>query len=160
VRGVGNTGILSGVYRFREAAIMSQKAKKISATVVVLATAFGVLLYSSLGESLQQYKYVDEVMAAPQQWEGKRLKVHGYVVPKSIGRKDGTVQYRYEYRFDVERNGKTLRAFYTGTPPDQFKDEAEVVLTGVLKNNEFHATEMTAKCPSKYEERAPTEVGL
>jgi len=135
---------------------MSRKATQISATVFVLATAFGVLLYSSLGESLQQYKYVDEVMAAPQQWEGKRLKVHGYVVPKSIGRKESTVQYR----FDMERNGKTLRAFYTGTPPDQFKDEAEVVLTGVLKDNEFHATEMTAKCPSKYEERAPSEVGL
>ena len=135
---------------------MSRKATQVSATVLVLATAFGVLLYSSLGESLQQYKYVDEVMAAPQQWEGKRLKVHGYVVPNSIGRKESTVQYR----FDMERNGRTLRAFYTGTPPDQFKDQAEVVLTGVLKDNEFHATEMTAKCPSKYEERAPSEVGL
>jgi len=135
---------------------MSQKAKQISATVLVLATAFGVLLYSSLGESLQQYKYVDEVVAAPQQWEGKRFKLHGFVVPHSIGRKESTV----EYRFDIQRNGKTVRAYYTGTPADQFKDDAEVVLTGVMKGDSFHATEMTAKCPSKYEERAPSKVGI
>jgi len=137
---------------------MSRKATKISATVLVLATAFGVLLYSSLGESLQQYKYVDEVVAAPQQWEGQRFKLHGFVVPNSIGRKENT--NTVEYRFDIQRNGKTIRAYYTGIPADQFKDEAEVVLTGVMKGESFHATEMTAKCPSKYEERAPSEVGL
>ena len=152
----GNIGILSGVNYFRDVLSMSHKATKIGATVLVLAVAFGALLYASLGEALQQYKYVDEVMAAPQQWEGKPLKLHGYVVANSIGRKRDTV----EYRFDIQRNGRTVRAFYTGTPPDQFKDDAEVVLTGVLKGDEFHSTEMTAKCPSKYEERAPTKIGL
>lgn len=135
---------------------MSRKSKQISATVVVLATAFAVLLYSSLGESLQQYKYVDEVAASPQQYEGKLMQIHGFVVPNSIGRKENTP----EYRFDVQRNGKIIRAYYTGSPVDQFKDEAEVVLTGVLKGDSFHATSMTAKCPSKYEERAPTKLGL
>ena len=126
---------------------MSRKATQISATVLVLATAFGVLLYSSLGESLQQYKYVDEVVAAPQQWEGQRFKLHGFVVPHSIGRKENTV----EYRFDIQRNGKTLRAFYNGITPDTFKDDSEVVLTGVLTKEGFIATDMTAKCPSKYD---------
>ena len=152
----GNIGILSGVNYFRDVSIMSHKATKIGATLLVLAVAFGALLYASLGEALQQYKYVDEVMAAPQQWEGKPLKLHGYVVANSIGRKRDTV----EYRFDIQRNGRTVRAFYTGTPPDQFKDDAEVVLTGVLRVDEFHSTEMTAKCPSKYEERAPSTTGL
>jgi hypothetical protein len=32
---------------------MSAKTAKVSLTVVVLATAFGVLLYTSLGESMQ-----------------------------------------------------------------------------------------------------------
>jgi cytochrome c-type biogenesis protein CcmE len=135
---------------------MSRKSKQISATVLVLATALGVLLYSSLGESLQQYKYVDEVATAPQQYEGKRMQIHGFVVPHSIGRKENTP----EYRFRVQRNGKVITAYYTGSPVDQFKDEAEVVLTGVLKGDSFHATEMTAKCPSKYEERAPSQLGL
>ena len=135
---------------------MSHKALKVAITAVVLAVAFGALLYSSLGESLQQYKYVDEVLAAPQQWEGKSLQVHGNVVPASIQRKPGTV----EYKFELERNGKVMRAHFNFIPPDQFKDDAEVVMTGVLTANGFEATNMTAKCPSKYQEQAPKGAGL
>jgi cytochrome c-type biogenesis protein CcmE len=127
---------------------MSHKATKVGVTAFVLATAFGVLLYTTMGQSMQYYKYVDEVMAEPTAWHGKNLQVHGYVVTGSIGQKPNTL----EYRFDIQRNGKTLRAYYTGIVPDTFKDESEVVLTGQLTGDAFHATEMTAKCPSKYEE--------
>ena len=126
---------------------MNNKGARIVLTAVVLATAFGVLLYSSLGDSLQYYKYVDEVMAEPAAWHGKSLQVHGTVVPNSIGKKDNTL----EYRFDIQRNGKVLRAYYTGIVPDTFKADSEVVLTGTLQDNGFHATDMTAKCPSKYD---------
>jgi cytochrome c-type biogenesis protein CcmE len=127
---------------------MSHKAAKIGVTSVVLATVFGILLYTTLGESMQYYKYVDEVVAQPGDWAGKKLQVHGYVVPGSIGRK----RDKLEYRFEIQRNGKTLRAFYTGAVPDTFKDDSEVVLTGVLTPDGFMANDMTAKCPSKYEE--------
>ena len=126
---------------------MSHKAAKVGATSLVLATAFGILLYTTLGESMQYYKYVDEVMASPQTWEGKALQVHGNVVPGSIGRKRDSL----EYQFDVQRNGKVIRAYYTGIVPDTFENDAEVVLTGHLTGGEFMSTEMTAKCPSKYE---------
>jgi cytochrome c-type biogenesis protein CcmE len=127
---------------------MSQKTFKVGFTVAVLATALGVLLYTSLGESMQYYKYADEVMASPAEWHGKKLQVHGFVKAGSIGRKAETL----EYRFDIQRNGKVMRAFYTGIVPDTFKDDSEVVLTGQLTGDGFHATEMTAKCPSKYNE--------
>jgi cytochrome c-type biogenesis protein CcmE len=128
---------------------MSHKAAKIGATSLVLLTAFGVLLYTTMGESMQYYKYVDEVMVQPEAWHGKRLQVHGYVVPGSRMVKRESL----DYTFDLHRNGKTIRAYYTGIVPDTFKDDAEVVLTGELKpDGSFHATEMTAKCPSKYEE--------
>jgi cytochrome c-type biogenesis protein CcmE len=127
---------------------MSHKAAKIGATTLVLATVFGILMYTTLGESMQYYKYVDEVVGSQQDWTGKKLQVHGYVVPGSIGKKAS----RLEYRFEIERNGKKLRAFYNGIVPDTFKDESEVVLTGQLTADGFVANEMTAKCPSKYEE--------
>ena len=134
---------------------MSHKAAKIGATSLVLLVAFGVLLYSTLGESMQYYKYVDEVMADPGQWQGKPLQVHGYVVPGSIGRKRDAL----EYQFQVQRNGKVIKAYYTGIVPDTFKNDSEVVLTGQLTPQGFMATEMTAKCPSKYEE-APASMGV
>lgn len=128
---------------------MSTKAARIGVTTLVLATAFGVLLYTTMGESMQYYKYVDEVMVEPQAWHGKRLQIHGHVVPGSRLVKPKTL----EYTFQMRRNGQTITAYYTGVVPDTFKDDAEVVLTGELKgDNTFHATEMTAKCPSKYEE--------
>lgn len=130
---------------------MSHKAIKIGLTVLVLVTAFGALLATTLQDNLQYYKYVDEVAAAPHEWEGKKLQVHGYVVPGSIGRKADSL----DFRFDLQRNGKVIRAFYSGPPPDNFKDDAEVVLTGELTPHGFTATEMTAKCPSKYEEAPP-----
>ena len=126
---------------------MSHKAAKIGVTSIVLVAAFGMLLYSTLGESMQYYKYVDEVVAQPSAWEGKKLQVHGNVVPGSIGRKRDS----FEYKFDIQRNGKVITAFYTGIPPDTFKDDSEVVLTGRLTQDGFIASDMTAKCPSKYE---------
>jgi cytochrome c-type biogenesis protein CcmE len=133
---------------------MSHKAAKVGITTLVLATAFGVLLYTTMGESMQYYKYVDEVAGQPEAWAGKTLQVHGYVVPGSIKRKRDAL----DYQFDLQRNGQVVRAYYSGVVPDTFKDEAEVVLTGQLTPSGFTATEMTAKCPSKYEE-APPKVG-
>ena len=134
---------------------MSHKAAKVGVTAFVLATVVGVMLYTTLGESMQYYKYVDEVTAAPQTWQGKKLQVHGYVVTESIKRKPDAL----EYQFDVQRNGQVMRAYYNGLAPDSFfQPGAEVVLTGQLTDGGFVATEMTAKCPSKYEEKAPAGV--
>ena len=132
---------------------MSQKAAKIGLTTVVLLTAFVVLLYTTLGESMQYYKYVDEVMAAPQTWQGKKMQVHGYVVTESIERNPNAL----EYKFDVQRNGQVLTAYFNGAAPDAFfQPGAEVVMTGHLTEKGFVATEMSAKCPSKYEVKPPT----
>jgi cytochrome c-type biogenesis protein CcmE len=130
---------------------MSHKAIKIGVTGLVLATAFGALLFTTLQDNLQYYKYVDEVAAVQHEWEGKTLQVHGYVVPGSIR---GTSD-RINWQFDLQRNGKVISASFSGAPPDTFKDDAEVVLTGTFTQQGFHATDMTAKCPSKYEEAPP-----
>lgn len=151
--GHGGRAILSQ-YRPQKSFAMSHKAAKLGVTTLVLATALGVMLYTTMGESLQYYKYVDEVTANPQAWEGKKLQVHGYVVPGSIGRKRDAL----EYEFKLERNGQVITAYYNGITPDTFKDEAEVVLTGRLTPEGFMATDMTAKCPSKYDE-APPKLG-
>jgi cytochrome c-type biogenesis protein CcmE len=108
-------------------------------------------MYTTLGESMQYYKYVDEVTAQPDAWKDKNLQVHGNVVPGSIGRKQDSL----EWRFDIQRNGQKMTAYYTGIVPDTFKDDSEVVLTGRLTSQGFMATEMTAKCPSKYEAAPP-----
>lgn len=130
---------------------MTSKFAKVALTAVVLASAFGGLLWYSLQGDAAYYKHVDEVMSSPEQWKGKSLQLHGFVVKGSWGQKPNTL----EYRFDVESKGSVVHASYTGILPDTFKDEAEVVLKGRLTNDgNFHVDPngVMAKCPSKYEQ--------
>ena len=131
---------------------MNQKFMKISLTAFVLAAAFAGLLWFSMQSDTEYYKHVDEVMVSQQQWEGKALQLHGYVVPGTWVRKPNTL----EYQFKIENKGSVVAASYTGILPDTFKDEAEVVLRGRLAPDGFHVVPngVMAKCPSKYEPKA------
>ena len=128
---------------------MRHKAVRIGLTSLVLVLAFGGLLYSTLSEGTEYYKHVDEVMVDPGAWHGKRLQLHGFVVPNSIMRKPDSL----DWRFDVQSKGHVVRATYSGVVPDTFKDEAEVVLKGTLSDEGFQVAPngVMAKCPSKYE---------
>lgn len=127
---------------------MTHRNIKIGVTAAVLVTAFVGLLWSTLRDGTEYYKHVDEVMASPQQWEGKQLQLHGFVVPGSILEKRDSL----EFKFKVQNKGSVVDAVYTGVVPDTFKDEAEVVLKGRLEPDGFHteANGVMAKCPSKY----------
>jgi len=132
---------------------MPPKTIKISLTVVILGLAFAGLMYSTLSEGTEYYKHVDEVMANPGAWQGKRLQLHGFVVDHSILRKPDSL----DYRFQVQSNGKVVPVRYSGVVPDTFKGGAEVVLKGRLDGNGFAVDPngVMAKCPSKYEAKAP-----
>ena len=126
---------------------MKHKAVKVGLTSLVLAVAFGGLLYSTMGEATEYYKHVDEVMTEPDRWYGKKLQLHGFA--KEVTRKPSSL----EYRFKVESNGEVVTATYKGVVPDTFKDDAEVVLKGTLGPEGFTVAPngVMAKCPSKYE---------
>ena len=128
---------------------MTHRYIKIGVTSVVLVGAFAGLLWSTLREGTEYYKHVDEVMTSPQAWEGKRLQLHGFVVPESILRKRDSL----DYKFKVQNKGRIVEASYNGIVPDTFKDDAEVVLKGRLSSDGFRVEPngVMAKCPSKYE---------
>jgi cytochrome c-type biogenesis protein CcmE len=131
---------------------MKHKAAKIGITGLTLALAFAGLMYSTLSEGTEYYKHVDEVMGQPGEWYGKKLQLHGYIVPNSVFVNKRTL----DYRFKVQSNGQIVDARYTGVVPDTFKDDAEVVLKGTLASDGFTVAPngVMAKCPSKYEPKA------
>jgi cytochrome c-type biogenesis protein CcmE len=131
---------------------MKNKAVKVGLTGLVLALAFAGLMYTTLAEGTEYYKHVDEVMGQPTDWYGKRLQLHGFIVPASVFVNKRTL----EYRFKVQSNGQVVDARYTGVVPDTFKDDAEVVLKGTLAADGFSVAPngVMAKCPSKYEPKA------
>jgi len=134
---------------------MSSKALKIAVTCIVLAGALGGLMYTTLAEGTEYYVHVDEVMANPAAWQGKRLQLHGYVA--DLRQRPASL----EYRFQVTLNGKVISARYTGVVPDTFKNRAEVVLKGQLEPDGFavEPNGVMAKCPSKYNPQTPPTAG-
>jgi cytochrome c-type biogenesis protein CcmE len=99
---------------------MKSKALKVGLTTVVLVVALGGLLYSTLSDGTEYYMHVEEVMAAPGQWQNKNLQLHGFVVKDSILRKPDSL----EYRFKVQSKGSVIDATYIGVVPDTFKDDS------------------------------------
>ena len=96
-------------------------------------------------------------MTSPEQWYGKRLQLHGYVVDGSILRKRDAL----DYRFRIENNGHVVHASYSGIVPDTFKDGSEVVVKGHAGPDGFavEPNGVMAKCPSKYEPQAGRPAG-
>ena len=140
---------------------MKKNVTKLLATVAVIAAGTGFLIYSSMGHA-QYYKMVDELMTQPGQsgettvderWVGKTMRVHGYVEAGSI--KEDIVAQKTVRTFTLEHKGKTIKVKHEGPKPDTFKDLSEVVAKGtIVKEGDryvLEATELMAKCPSKYE---------
>lgn len=112
--------------------------------------AVAFLVFSSPDEGVLEYVYADAVVAEPGNFEGREFKVHGNVV-------EGTLvqdQSDDSYHFVIEYKGDRLSVVYDSFLPDTFVEGGEVVLTGRLDPDSMiiRSSEMSAKCPSKYEE--------
>jgi cytochrome c-type biogenesis protein CcmE len=46
--------------------------------------------------------------------------------------------------------GRECKVVYIGTKPEDFEKSDKIVLTGKMDGNEFHASHILLKCPSKY----------
>ena len=127
---------------------MTNRFVKVAVTITVLCLAFAGLLWATLQDGAQYYKYVDEVVADRAAWEGRRLQVHGYVVPGSIMRRENSL----DYKFKIQRNGSVIDATYSGVVPDPFRGGREIVLTGELERGTFvgEPDTLVTKCPSKF----------
>src|SRR6478672_10986875 len=80
--------------------LMAHRNIKIVVTAVVLASAFGFMMWTTLRDGAEYFKHVDEVIAQRTSLEGKKLQVQGYVIPGSILVKPNTL----EYRFRIQNN--------------------------------------------------------
>ena len=125
---------------------------KIVLSLGLILAAVGYIVISSLysGEALVYYKHVDEVMSDVAAQKGRKLQLHGNVVKGSILNKPGTMLFQ----FALHKNDVWTDVSYNGLMPDAFKDCAEVVVMGSFAGERlFEATSITAKCPSKFEEK-------
>ena len=117
------------------------------------AVAIFYLLINSMMDSGAYFLTVDEVRAETMK-VARRLRLKGKVAFGSHEHQEGARLHR----FIVEGEAKRIPVRYEGPVPDVFKEGGEVVATGEFNpDGVFVASELTAKCPSKYEAGALSE---
>jgi len=125
--------------------------KIVAATLIVLATV-GWLAYTGISQTKEYYVTITELNAMGKDAYSRHLRVAGNVAPGSIQRVGKDV------RFALNEQGRTLQVSYQGMepPPDTFKDDAQALAVGTYgRDGVFHATQLQAKCASKYAPAAP-----
>ena len=138
---------------------IKHRVVQIAVTAVLLLGGMGYLFYTSLAGATQHYKMVDELMMDADVWVGRTLRVHGWVEAGSI--QETIVGQVTQRTFVLENKGARIRVLHTGPTPDTFRDQSEVVAKGTVQVQDgdhlLNATELTAKCPSKYEGQPKTD---
>lgn len=138
---------------------MSEQGRRyvrFGAVMLVIVVALGYLAYTGVQDSKSYYVTIKELNGMGNGAYSKRLRVAGNVQPGSIKR-NGT-----HLEFDLVEQDRTLPVVYNGTeaPPDTFKDNAQALAEGRIgRDGVFHATNIQAKCASKYAPKQPGAPG-
>jgi cytochrome c-type biogenesis protein CcmE len=116
------------------------------------AAIAGLVLTGMQGKAIYS-KPVDELLAQRAKFAGRPVRAEGILVHGSLVKRDQPC----EYRFTIEKNGATLPVKYDAcVVPDTFRDvegmDVGVTVEGELQpDDSFLASNVLAKCPSKYE---------
>ncbi len=124
-----------------------RKIKFVAGSAIIFG-AVGLLAISGFEESKAYYQTVIELKAMGPRSEGARFRVGGNVVPGTIVRREGAVE------FQISQEGQVLDVRYVGRAPlpDTLVDDSQALLVGyLLADGTFEASTVQAKCASKYE---------
>lgn len=120
---------------------------RIGIAVIIVLGVIAWLAISGIQSNKSYYVTITELQGMGNKAYTRHLRVAGNVAPGSIER-NGT-----HAQFVLVELGKRLPVQYSGSepPPDTFKDNAQALAIGTYgRDGVFHATELQAKCASKY----------
>lgn len=131
----------------------TNQGTRIAIAIVVILGAIIYLAISGVQANKSYYVTIQELQGMGNKAYTRHLRVAGNVQPGSIQHKGSDAD------FVLVENDRTLRVSYKGDepPPDTFKDNAQALAIGTFgRDGVFHATQLQAKCASKY---APAQPG-
>jgi cytochrome c-type biogenesis protein CcmE len=141
---------------------VSQQQLRIGiASAIVLGTV-GYLAFQGAASSKSYYVTVPEMNAMGDKAYQRSLRVEGVVKPATIQANGTHVTFVLtEFESHNPKATATPRSVvvnYQGSepPPDTFKGDAQALAIGTYgRDGVFHATQLQAKCASKYAPAAP-----
>ena len=128
----------------------TKKIVRFGIAVALIVMALGYLAYTGIQEG-NYYVKLSELHTLGDSAYTRNLRVEGIVQPGSIKRKGPQADFVIQ---DSEGGKLLMPVSYKGSdpPPDTFKDHAQAIVSGKLdRDGTFEATEVQAKCASKYE---------
>jgi cytochrome c-type biogenesis protein CcmE len=120
---------------------------RIGAAVVIVLGVIAYLAVSGASATKSYYVTIQELNAMGNKAYTRNLRVAGNVLPGSIHHSGTNAD------FVLVENANHLRVSYQGEepPPDTFKDDSQALAIGTYgRDGVFHATQLQAKCASKY----------
>jgi cytochrome c-type biogenesis protein CcmE len=129
--------------------------------LLVMGGAIVALVMTSFNDAAIYSKGVDELVAQKDKFADRNVRVQGTLVKGTLVRRDTPC----EYRFHVKKNGAEIEVRYPQcVVPDTFRDvpnmDVDVTATGKLAGDgHFQASEIMAKCPSKYDMKQRAAAG-
>jgi cytochrome c-type biogenesis protein CcmE len=131
------------------------------ATVVILGT-IGYLAIQGAANNKSYFVTIPEMTGMGDKAYQSNLRVEGFVKPETIQASGTHVQFvltEFEsHNPKAPANPRTITVKYDGSepPPDTFKGDAQALAIGTMgRDGVFHATQLQAKCASKYAPAAP-----
>jgi cytochrome c-type biogenesis protein CcmE len=131
----------------------SRKRLLLLVPLVMAAAAIVALVLVGMQDKGMYSKPVDILVAEKAKFVNKPVRAEGNLVHGSLVKRESPC----EYRFTIEKNGAEIPVSFAGcVVPDTFRDvpgvDVGVTVEGELRpNGQFDATQVLAKCPSKYE---------
>lgn len=126
---------------------MFKRARLVVGLVVVVGLFY--VFMGSATEGGQWFLEVDEAVASTTIPTDRPIRVKGNVAAGSYQTTEGTTMHRFAI---VGKTESAMPVVYDGAMPDVFAEGREVVVEGIRKaDGTLVATEVIAKCPSKYE---------
>ncbi len=121
--------------------------KKSSILGIVVIAVFIAIIISIYGDS-STYASFDEA----QETEAE-LHVVGQLNKEKELVYNPTQNANYFSFYMLDEHGKECKVIFQGSKPQDFERSEQIVLTGKMVGEEFHASKILMKCPSKYNDQ-------
>ncbi len=135
----------------------SNKSLRIGIAVAVVLATIGYLAFTGQAANKSYYVTIAEMQNMGQNAYASNLRVEGFVKPESIHPEGPNVRFvltEFEsHNPKADANPRHITVDYQGSepPPDTFKGDAQALAIGTWgRDGVFHATQLQAKCASKY----------
>ena len=115
--------------------------------IIVIGGGISYFTYQAMQSSWAYYYSVDDFAANKAAVKNSTFRIAGTVKPGSVIRN----MEEMNLKFTLAGTGNELSVNYKGTIPDNFIEDGEVVVEGMLDTSgTFQANTLMTKCESKY----------